>query len=472
MRPTASFRSSGVFPVLLALATAACTPAPPRNGSPATPRPALVRLSADAAAEDAVQRCLANPLGSVARYTDNEAYAAADRRNPDRVIVVWQTQSGSGSVVQWSRSLDGGGTWSAPRAAPINACAGGPVAGATRASDPWAAFGPDGRAYVSALAWTANPDDGPDLVSALVVVASPDGGSTWETPVAAAVAPSGAIAHDNLGLTADPTRAGTIYATTTRAETVPGVSYFGRLGLTRSDDGGRTWSPIRSITEAVNRERIGAPQTVVDPRSGRVYAVYHRRRRGAESVIGVMASSDAGETWSAESVAAVYVPGEEPRHPATGRPFVLAGDIVQAAVSPATGQLVIAYADARRAPGGRLGVSLVWSVDGARWSEPIAVSDSGSQTAWLPAVAAGANGEIGVSYYQASFAPGEPRAQVMLHRFRAGEGGLEPIGRAILDETGLEWPGDYHGLVAIRTGFLAAYGRESDITAVRGMVSP
>jgi hypothetical protein len=391
------------------------------------------------------------------------------------VLVVWQTQSGSGSVVQWSRSLDGGRTWSAPRAAPINGCAGGPVAGAARASDPWATFGPDGRAYVSALAWTPNPDDGPDLVSALVVVASPDGGSTWEPPVAAAVAPSPAVAHDNLGLTADPTRAGTVYATTTRAETVPGESYFGRLGFTRSDDGGRTWSPMRSITEAVNRERIGAPQTVVDPRSGRVYAVYHRRRRGAEPVIGVMASGDRGETWSAESVAAMHVPGEEPRHPATEQPFVLAGDIVQAVVSPATGQLVIAYADARRDPGGRLGVSLVWSADGVRWSAPIAVSDSGSETAWLPAVASGANGEIGVSYYQASFVPGlsgAPGARVMLHRFRMGEAGLEPVDRMILDEPGLEWPGDYQGLVALRTGFLAAFGRESDIVALQRIESP
>lgn len=472
MRPTASFRSSGLFPVLLALASAACTPAPLRNGPPGPPRPALVRLSVDAAAEDAVRRCLANPLGVVARYTDNEAYAAVDPRNPDRVIVVWQTQSGSGSVVQWSRSVDGGGTWSAPRAAPINACAGGPVAGATRASDPWAAFGPDGRAYLSALAWTPNPEDGPDLVSALVVVASPDGGSTWEAPVTAAVAPSPAIAHDNLGLTADLTRPGTLYATTTRAETVPGVSYFGRLGLTRSTDGGRTWSPMRAITAAVNRERIGAPQTVVDPHSGRVYAVYHRRRRGAESVIGVMASRDGGETWSAESVAAVYIPGAEPSHPATGRPFVLAGDIVQAAVSPATGRLVIAYADARRDPGGRLGVSLVWSADGVRWAEPIAVSDSGPETAWLPAVAADANGEIGVSYYQASFVPGRSGARVMLHRFRMGEAGLEPVARVLLDESGLEWPGDYQGLVAGRRGFLATFGRESDIVVRRGLEAP
>ena len=60
----------------------------------------------------------------------------------------------------------------------------------------------------------------------------------------------------------------------------------------------------------------------------------------------------------------------------------------------------------------------------------------------------------------------------MLHRFRMGAAGLEPVGRAILDEPGLEWPGDYQGLVALRTGFLAAYGRESDIAAIRGIGSP
>jgi hypothetical protein len=115
----------------------------------------------------------------------------------------------------------------------------------------------------------------------------------------------------------------------------------------------------------------------------------------------------------------------------------------------------------------------VWSADGVRWSEPIAVSDSsGSHTAWLPAVAAGANGEMGVSYYQASFVPGVSGARVMLHRFLMGEAGLEPIDRATLDETGLEWPGDYQGLVAVPTGFLAAYGRESDIAALRALTSP
>jgi hypothetical protein len=42
----------------------------------------------------------------------------------------------------------------------------------------------------------------------------------------------------------------------------------------------------------------------------------------------------------------------------------------------------------------------------------------------------------------------------------------------MLDEPGLEWPGDYQGLVAVRTGVLAAYGRESDIATLRVIESP
>jgi hypothetical protein len=177
------------------------------------------------------------------------------------------------------------------------------VPNATRASDPWVAFGPDGRAYLSAIAWQPSPANGPDLVSALVVVASADGGLTWQQPVAAAVAPSSDISHDNLAITADPTRPRVVYAVTTRAESRQDGSYFGRLGFTRSSDGGKTWTPLRPVTGAVNGERIGAPQILVDARTGRLFAVYHRSLN-RQGVIGVMTSDDRGDSWSKESVAA------------------------------------------------------------------------------------------------------------------------------------------------------------------------
>jgi hypothetical protein len=217
----------------------------------------------------------------------------------------------------------------------------------------------------------------------------------------------------------------------------------------------------------VNGERIGAPQIVVDPRSGRLYAVYHRSR-GAAAAVGVMVSTDHGDTWSTEATAASHVRGEQARHPGTGRPFVLATDIVQATVSPTTGHVFIAYADARRDPGKRGDVSVVWSADGSRWSTPVAVSDSGRETAWLPAIAMRAN-DLAISYLSADFTPGQSAAptRLMLHRFRVRPDGLTPVDRVVLDEARLEWPGDYQGLVAIGSGFLGVYGRESDIVATR-----
>ena len=422
-----------------------------------------VRLSNDSTSDETIRRCLANSAGQIPRWTDTEPYAAVDPRDANRVIAVWQTGSGTGSVIQWSRSTDGGRSWSAPRAAPINACAGGPVARAVRASDPWATFGPDGRVYLSAIAWTPNPGDGPDLVSALVMVASPDGGGRWEPPVAITLAPDPTIAHDNLALTADPTRPGTVYAATTRAETPDSITYYGRLGFTRSSDGGRSWSPIRPISPAANRERIGAPQIVVDGRSGRLYAVYHRRTRGGSSVA-VMSSDDGGESWSSESVAAPHIAGERPTSPVTNDRFILADDIVQAVVTPA-GQLVIAYSDARRSPGQRHDISLVWSADGRNWSPPLAVSDSGTETAWLPAVTSSADGNVAVSYFAADFSKRESGTRVLLQRFRPSPSGFTRFERIELDRPSFAWPGDYQSLVTGSRGPLAVYGRDDDIYA-------
>jgi hypothetical protein len=54
----------------------------------------------------------------------------------------------------------------------------------------------------------------------------------------------------------------------------------------------------------------------------------------------------------------------------------------------------------------------------------------------------------------------------MLQRFTSSAGGFVRGERVVLDSARLEWPGDYHALVAVRRGFLAAYGRETDVAAV------
>ena len=53
----------------------------------------------------------------------------------------------------------------------------------------------------------------------------------------------------------------------------------------------------------------------------------------------------------------------------------------------------------------------------------------------------------------------------MLRQFRGSPSGFTPTSRAQIDESALDWPGDYQGLAALRGGFIAAYGRENDIAA-------
>jgi hypothetical protein len=271
--------------------------------------------------------------------------------------------------------------------------------------------------------------------------------------------------HDNVGLTADPTRPGHLYVATTRYQQVDSSSY-GPVAMSRSTDGGRTWEPLRTVTPDVRGERISAPQVVVDPRNGVLYLGYYRARRG-EAVVGVRRSNDGGLTWGEESVAAPFVRGaREELNPLTGRRAPLAGDIVQLAVDPADGAVFVAYADARLDPGGRLGVSLVWSADGRSWSAPIAVSEPGGLTAWLPGVAV-RDREVGVLHLSADLTRTDTGlAPVTVHhtRFRrsgAGTASLVSIARTVVDRANYAWPGDYHALVATRSGFRAIYARST-----------
>jgi hypothetical protein len=384
------------------------------------------------------------------------------------MVAIWQTSSGAGSVAQWARTTDGGASWSPARAAPLDACANGPVQDARRASDPWVTFGPGGRVYLSALAWTPGPENAGAEVIAMVMVASPDGGETWERPVTISRAEAPLVTYDNLALAADPTRVGVVYATTTRAEAPDDTSYYGRLGFTRSLDGGHTWEPVRPITPRVNRERIGAPLIVVDPHDGTLYAVYHRRNR-TEQVIGVMQSRDAGVTWIEEQVAAPHVGGTDPLNPVTGQRFELAEDIVQAAVT-ADGRVVIAYVDTRLHPRDRYGVSVVWSGGGTRWSPPVAIPQDSASSAWLPALALSPDGGLALTNYEANFTPDSAAvvgAHVWLHGLRVGAAGIEVTASRLVETVPLTWPGDYHGLGAGADGFLVVYGRDSDIVARR-----
>jgi hypothetical protein len=401
------------------------------------------------------QRCLTMASDSLAPPRFAEAHAATDPRDPDHLVAAWQVTGGASGLILTATSWDGGSTWSAPKALPFSACAGGP-APALRASDPWVAIGPNGRAHVAAIGWNPGRDGGSDGYNALIVVSSADGGRNWGDPVQVAVADTAAgISHDNVSLAADPSRAGRLYLTTTRyapvRDTTGRTRRVGSTGFTHSADGGATWAPLRTISSPeLTAGRVSAPELLVDPGDGRLMVFYLRLGGGAR--IAWQSSSDAGGTWSAEQqiAPAVQAVSEIESLLPNGRSFVLAPDIVHAALDSRRGALYVAFADGRRDPRGRTGVSLIASFDhGVTWGEPIPVSPTDPVTGWLPSVAVSPDGEVGVAYLTADLAlpPDSIVLAYRLRRFRNAGDRLEDMGEAVLDRAGLAWPGDYHALV-------------------------
>src|SRR4051812_43051666 len=142
-----------------------------------------------------------------------EPYLVADPADRRRLVAVWQQDryvTGGSLALAVSTSGDGGQTWQRRAVPGLTGC---PVGGRSRNSDPWLAFGPDGRAYlVSVPGHISQVSFEPD--TSVVVSHSDDGGITWSKAVE--VAPKCAFCfqfNDKPAITADPASAGTAYVT-------------------------------------------------------------------------------------------------------------------------------------------------------------------------------------------------------------------------------------------------------------------
>ncbi len=413
-----------------------------------------VVISDPARLDPRVTACVEKPSEPMPPSRDAEVHAARSPRDMQHVVAAWQMLGGRSGVIQASTSADGGLHWSAPRALAITACAGGPPR-ARYASDSWVAVGPDGRAYVAAIGFSGGDDSA--SFSALMVATSPDGGRTWEPAAPAAIA-GVSVQFDNVSIAANPHRAGHAYLATTRysplADSTGGRMMSGRIGFTKSVDGGATWSPLAIISPAIARGRVSAPQLVADGADG-VLRVFYFRSEPGRTLFGYQESRDEGATWSDERLIAPSVPAKWELDSITRNSFILAGDILSVATDQKSGVLYVAYPDGRRDPDGRLGVSLVGSFDhGATWSAPVSVSPDSTETAWLPSVAIAPDGRVAVAYLTADFSR---RAETVI---TAHVRAMSVAGRRLVAGKDLvrarspvAWPGDYHALLALRDGF-------------------
>jgi hypothetical protein len=155
--------------------------------------------------------CTVGGPGTVYVNAEVEPFVAVNPTNPGNVIAVWQqdrwSNGGSHGLVTGS-SMDGGSTWS-ETFAHFSTCAGGTAANGgayDRASDPWVSFGPDGKAYQVSLSVSAD-----QVTSAVLASTSADGGQTWTEPSTIISETTPFHFNDKESITADPHQAGTAY---------------------------------------------------------------------------------------------------------------------------------------------------------------------------------------------------------------------------------------------------------------------
>jgi hypothetical protein len=278
---------------------------------------------------------------------------------------------------------------------------------------PSAAFDGRGVLYVSyvILAGTGNDPD------SYWVTRSGDGGLNFEDPTKI----TGPHTYQT-SLAVAP-RSGRLYASWLQSnlEATTCLLCFAQTGLpimvSRSDDGGRTWTTPVQASDA-GRQRVGAPALAVDPDGNPavLYIDFGNDRWDWENLPGhydgtfslvVTRSATRGAAWTpGQVVQADIVP--------TGR-FLVYLPVSPGFAIASNGDMYAVWADARA---GDPDIFLRRSTnDGKTWSKPVQVNrgtagDGVPQD--MPSVGVAPGGRVDVVYYDRTIDPRGPKADVLL----------------------------------------------------------
>ena len=285
--------------------------------------------------------------------------------------------------MNYAVTFDGGQTWNEaflPRLTVIN---GGIW---ERASDPWVEFGPGNRAYYTSLLFnSSNPNN------AIGVSVSTNGGSTWGNPVLVTL--STANFDDKQALTVDTYPAspffGNVYVAWDRNIDTNGTTTAQHLLVARSTNGGNTYNqPVRTRKKGAN---IGViPRVGPD---GTLYLIWAGGSlSGSNLRIFFAKSTNGGLSFSPKKKLATIQ--------AAGVTNLRTGAILPSfAVDPTTGDLYVAWADARWT-GFDQATIMISRDEGATWSAPARVTDGPDNApVFTVSVAANAQRGVAVSYY-------------------------------------------------------------------------
>jgi hypothetical protein len=363
----------------------------------------------------------------------NETTIAVNPFNPRNLVSgtndyrIFNTREGrnDGSGFAYT-TLDGGHTWKDVLLPHLTFQTGatGTLSDMDSAGDPAIAFGPHNTVYYANLVFSRLNNG-----SGVVVSKSTDGGVTWGDP--AIVHTDGVDANgnpldtqffnDKEWITVDQ-RTGTVYVTWTS---------FGPSGspiqLSRSEDGGKTWSAPVAVNPASSFAAGGVTpfSSGSNPRvnrKGDLFIAYESavcqtlacdQPTDHDAVI-VAVSHDHGLTFTSKEVATNFdfpFNADVGRDTLTGENFRI-NSFPQLTIDPLTDALFATWADDRNGQydpttGASIKTNgdsfLVASFDGEHWSRTLQVGSSGADEVF-PAVAAN-GGRVAVTFYTRAYDP-------------------------------------------------------------------
>jgi hypothetical protein len=200
-------------------------------------------------------------------HSEVEPWIDVNPTNPDNIVALWQQDRWSNGGSRGSVagvSFDGGMSWEIVVVDGLSDCSNGEF---ERASDPWLSFAPDGTLHQISL--MVNIDDNALFGvsrSAMGVSKSTDGGLTWSEPILIIDDIDPSVINDKETITADPTDANLVYVVWDRLAPVPGSTYMeGPTYFSRTTDGGTTWEAARILYDpGINNQTLNN-QIVVLP---------------------------------------------------------------------------------------------------------------------------------------------------------------------------------------------------------------
>ncbi|HVF98690.1 MAG TPA: sialidase family protein, partial [Chloroflexia bacterium] len=334
------------------------------------------------AAPDDVMDARSNQVTAADQH---EPTLAVDPTNPNNVLVAAKDWRTGPKQVWYYRSTDGGRTW-------LDGHADTGASELPNASDPVLAFDATGTAYLAYIGYNQN-----DLtVGGIFVARSTNAGQSWEKPVL--VAANDALTfHDKEWIAVDrsnnPATRGTIYVSWTLFKTINPRSERGDIVVSRSTDGGKSYStPVRASLPAQDETQGSFP--AIGP-NGELYVLYYSDSGGSGADGGqglfIAKSTDGGASFAvATRVSSVSRP-PSPLPGSAFRIFVLP----VLAVDPNSGALYATWNDSRN---GDSDVMLARSTNGgATWTQAQRINDDPARPRhdqFFPTIAVGRDGVV------------------------------------------------------------------------------